>query len=93
MIALIQTALWVAVTAYAVWRFAAVVERVGAWYAPVPVKDQTPVQVPHDLMAFALSHEEEWAQEDVMKAIRERYELTNDWNAVRMAFGIGRIDG
>ena len=43
-------------------------------------------------MALALSHEEEWAQEDVMKAIRERYETTNDWNAVRMAFGIGRMD-
>lgn len=89
MIALLQTALWVAVTAYAVWRLAAVADR----FAPIPPKDQTPVQVPHDLMAFALSHEEEWAQEDVMKAIRERYELTNDWNAVRMAFGIGRIDG
>ena len=89
MIALLQTLLWVAVTAYAVWRLAAVAER----FVPTPPKDQAPVQVPHDLMAFALSHEEEWAQEDVMKAIRERYELTNDWNAVRMAFGIGRIDG
>lgn len=89
MIALIQTALWVAVTAYAVWRLAAAWER----FAPLPPKDTTPVAVPHDLMAFALSHEEEWAQEDVMKAIRERYELTNDWNAVRMAFGIGRLDG
>ena len=88
MIALLQTLLWTAVTAYAVWRFAAVVDR----FAPVPPKDQTPVAVPHDLMALALSHEEEWAQEDVMKAIRERYELTNDWNAVRMAFGIGRMD-
>jgi hypothetical protein len=80
--------LWTAVTAYAVWRFAAVLEK----FAPVQPKDQTPVAVPHDLMALALSHEEEWAQEDVMKAIRERYELTNDWNAVRMAFGIGRMD-
>ncbi len=89
MIALLQTLLWVAVTAYAVWRLAAVADR----FAPPPPKDQTPVPVPQDLLAFALSHEEEWAQEDVMKAIRERYELTNDWNAVRSAFGIGRIDG
>ena len=89
MIALLQTALWVAVTAYAVWRLAAVADK----FVPVPPKDQTPVPVPQDLLALALSHEEEWAQEDVMKAIRERYELTNDWNAVRMAFGIGRLDG
>lgn len=88
MIALLQTMLWTAVTAYAVWRFAAALEL----FAPPPPKDHTPVSVPHDLMAFALSHGEEWAQEDVMKAIRERYETTNDWNAVRMAFGIGRID-
>lgn len=88
MIALLQTALWVAVTAYAVWRFAAVCER----FVPVAPKEQTPIPVPQDLLAFALGHAEEWAQEDVMKAIRERYEITNDWNAVRSAFGIGRID-
>lgn len=88
MIALLQTALWVGVTAYAIWRWSAVVE---AFVPPKP-KDQTPVPVPQDLLAYALSHAEEWAQEDVMKAIRERYEITNDWNAVRSAFGIGRID-
>lgn len=88
MIALIQTALWVAVTAYAVWRLAAVCER---FVPPVP-KDHAPVQVPHDLMAFALSHGEDWAQEEVLRAIRERYETTNDWDAVRMAFGIGRLE-
>jgi dihydropteroate synthase len=38
------------------------------------------------LLAFALSHPEEWAQEDVLRAIRERYETTSDWNAVRSAF-------
>ena len=86
--ALLQTALWVAVTAYAVWRFAPVVER----FAPATPKDFTPVTVPQDLMAFALSHPEEWAQDEVLRAIRERYETTNDWNAVRMAVGVGRID-
>lgn len=88
MIALLQTALWVVVVAYAVWRLALVAEQ----FAPVAQKDFTPVTVPQDLMAFALSHPEEWAQDEVLRAIRERYETTNDWNAVRMAVGVGRID-
>ena len=89
MMSLLASLAWVAVTAYAVWRFAQVVER----FAPLPPKDFTPVPVPQDLVAYALGFPEEWAQEDVMRAIRERYETTNDWNAVRAAFGIGRVDG
>lgn len=88
MIALLQTLLWTAVAAYAVWRFAVVVEQ----FAPKAPKDNAPVDIPHDLMALALSYPEDWAQEQVIRSIRERYETTNDWDAVRMAFGIGRLD-
>jgi hypothetical protein len=83
-VALIQ---W-GVIAYAVWRFAAVVER----FVPAPVEPDVPVPLPQDLLAVALSHNEEWAQEETMRAMRERYALVSDWNAVRAAFGVGRID-
>jgi hypothetical protein len=45
--------------------------------------------VPDDLMALALQHPEPWAQEDVLKVVRERYEMLRDWNLVRSAMGIG----
>ena len=45
--------------------------------------------VPDDLMALALQHPEPWAQEDVLKVVRERYEMVRDWNLVRSAMGIG----
>jgi hypothetical protein len=42
-------------------------------------------------MALAMTHSETWAQEDTLKAIRERYEQLQDWNRVRSAFGVGSI--
>lgn len=51
-----------------------------------------PATVPEDLVALALQENEPWAQEEVMRAVRERYEDLGDWNAVRSAMGIGRID-
>jgi hypothetical protein len=51
-----------------------------------------PAAVPEDLVALALQENEPWAQEEVMRAVRERYEDLGDWNAVRSAMGIGRID-
>jgi hypothetical protein len=49
------------------------------------------VEIPEDLVALAMTHSEGWAQEDTIKAIRERYEQLRDWNRVRSAFGIGHI--
>jgi hypothetical protein len=49
------------------------------------------VVVPEDLVAMAMVHSEVWAQEDTLKAIRERYEQLQDWNRVRSAFGIGSM--
>jgi hypothetical protein len=53
---------------------------------------EPPATVPEDLVALALQENEPWAQEEVMRAVRERYEDLGDWNAVRSAMGIGRID-
>jgi hypothetical protein len=78
--------LWAIVAAYAVWRFAAVVE----CFAPHADADE--VEVPEDLVALAMTHTEGWAQEDTLKAMRERYDQLRDWNRVRAAFGVGRID-
>jgi hypothetical protein len=50
-------------------------------------------EVPEDLVAFAMQEREAWAQEEVLRAVRERYEELHDWNKVRSAVGIGRIDG
>jgi hypothetical protein len=51
-----------------------------------------PVEVPEDLQAVATQEQAGWAQEEVLRAIRERFEDLKDWNKVRSAFGIGRID-
>jgi hypothetical protein len=84
--------LWPAAFAYAVWRFAAVAER-WAPAAPDVAPEPEDVEVPDDLVALALTHSETWAQEDTLKAMRERYADLKDWQKVRFAFGIGRIDG
>lgn len=83
--------LWVAVAAYAVHRIATVVERF-APNAPEAVSPFAPVEVPDDLVAVAMQEREAWAQEEVLRAIRERYEELKDWNKVRAAVGVGRID-
>lgn len=85
--------LWAAVTVYALHRLSAVVER----FAPVRPAAVTPpvepsVEIPDDLVALAMQERESWAQEETLRAIRERYEDLKDWNKVRSAVGIGRID-
>ena len=84
--------LWAAVTVYAIHRLSAVLER----FAPVRSslgEVVTPlVEIPEDLVAVAMQERESWAQEETLRAIRERYEELKDWNRVRAAVGIGRID-
>jgi len=59
----------------------------------VPSTTTDPVEVPDDLLALANQEREVWAQEETLRAIRERYEVLKNWNKVRFAFGVGRIDG
>lgn len=77
--------LWAAVVAYAVWRWARVVER----FAPqgVGVQPQD-VAIPADIIGFAAEYPDEWAQDDAMRAIREKYAEYGDWNKVRAALGL-----
>lgn len=51
-------------------------------------KTTTEITVPQDLIALALNERELWAQEEMIRAMRERYETLNDWNLVRAAFGV-----
>jgi len=84
--------LWAAVTVYTVHRVAGIVER---FMPPAPEAAPLPalaVEVPDDLMAVAMQERESWAQEEVLRAIRERFEDLKDWNRVRAAVGVGRID-
>lgn len=49
------------------------------------------VEIPDDLVAVALQENEVWAQEEMTRVIREKYEQYRDWQKVRAAMGIGRI--
>lgn len=75
----------------------AVYRLAGAWekVSTTPHDSAAPllldVDIPEDLMALAMTYSEPWAQEDTLKAIRERYEQLQDWNRVRSAFGVGSI--
>lgn len=53
---------------------------------------QVTVEIPEDLMALAMSETESWAQEEVARVVREKHDILKDWNRVRAAMGIGRID-
>jgi hypothetical protein len=82
--------LWVFAFVFAVHRFSSVAKM----FAPVKPEDlsKQDFEVPTDLVAVSLQENEIWAQEEVMRVIRERYEELGDWNKVRAAMGIGRID-
>ena len=82
--------LWVSAFVFAVHRFSSVPKM----FAPAKPEDlsKQDFEVPTDLVAVSLQENEIWAQEEVMRVIRERYEELGDWNKVRAAMGIGRID-
>lgn len=87
---------WPVAFAYAAWRWARVADRALDQRADLarPVLPPVPeeAEVPNDLVALALTHREPWAQEDTLKAMRERYAELKDWQKVRFAFGIGSLD-
>ena len=85
--------LWPLAVMYAVHRLCETV----TLFAPVREtkqveEDPYDMAVPEDLVALAMQYPDAWAQEDMIKAIREKYDALRDWNAVRSAFGVGRID-
>lgn len=49
-------------------------------------------EIPDDLVAVAMQENEAWAQEELVRVIREKFEQYKDWNKVRAAMGLGRRD-
>lgn len=94
MLDFLATALWAGALMFAAHRLAVAWERVAALQMPTPPPPAPQVvEIPEDLVAVAMQETEAWAQEEVVRAIREKYELFADWNRVRASFGIGRVDG
>lgn len=84
---------WPVVILYAVHRLC----ETASLFAPVRETEQVEddpydAVVPEDLIAVAMQYPDAWAQEDMVKAIREKYDALRDWNLVRAAFGVGRVD-
>jgi hypothetical protein len=74
------------------YRVASAWERISVPVSP-EIAAPDGVVVPEDLVAVALTESEPWAQEEMLKAMREKYELYGDWNRVRSAFGVGAWAG
>jgi hypothetical protein len=84
--------LWPVAFVVGVYRFSQAIELFSPERIAKLKEVPSPANVPEDLVALALQENEPWAQEEVMRAVREKYEDLGDWNAVRSAMGIGRID-
>lgn len=83
---------------FAVHRLASSWEEVTRMRKEVPfLRQDTPVvpsaaEIPDDLVAVAMQENEAWAQEELIRVIREKHEQYKDWNKVRAAMGLGRRD-
>lgn len=89
LVGLFTTGIWAGVAVYAIRTAAAVAH---LWRPVTPVSAD-PVEIPEDLVALAMAHRESWAQEDLLRVIREQYDELKDWNRVRAAMNIGRMAG
>ena len=88
---LLANGVWAAVAVYAINTLARLVESSPS--RRTTEDKMTTEDIPEDLIALAMQHSEPWAQEDLLRVIRERYDDLRDWNRVRSAMNIGRIDG
>lgn len=88
---LLETLVWASVATYAVKQLRTAV----GLFANDPLAggSEEVSPIPEDLIALAMTHREAWAQEDTLRVIREQYEDLKDWNRVRAAMNVGRIDG
>lgn len=100
MLEFLSSVTWAGVVGYGLWRFAHVAEMVGmafverlADFKPShdPLVPAPPPRVPDDLSSLAFAENEVWAREEVLRAIREKYEEYDDWQKVRVAFGLARM--
>ena len=91
--------LWAAVLVFALVRAERVLRDWWGYRYPAPVLTEQEVVVPQDIVALAMRESEEWAQEEVLQAAKERFLKVKDggmpetqkWNVVRKALGIGEL--
>lgn len=87
MLSLLPHLIWAGVAIFAIRHLAAAMQQ----FAPAPASEASVLEeLPEDLVALAMTEQETWAQEEVVRAMRERYDTLKDWNLVRAAFGVGR---
>jgi len=87
MLSFLPHVVWAGVAIFAILQIRAMVQQ----FVPVAAAaTQGVVELPEDLVALAMNEKESWAQEEVVRAMRERYDTLKDWNLVRTAFGVAR---
>jgi hypothetical protein len=90
---------WAGVVVFALVRTEALIRHWLTLVYPPALPTEQDVEVPQDIMALAMRESEEWAQEEVLKAAKERFLKVKDttmpdaqrWNLVRRALGIGEL--
>ncbi len=96
---MIAALVWAGVVVFALVRTEAVIRHwLSLVHPPAAIAEQD-VEVPQDIVALAMRESEEWAQEEVLKAAKERFLKVKDatmpdaqrWNLVRRALGIGEF--
>lgn len=98
---LLASVVWAGVAVYAIRQAVALAHRWLSLHEPPP-DEATPavVELPADIEALASRESALWAQEDVRKVARERFDALRQsalsdaqrWNLVRKALGVGTID-
>lgn len=95
---LVASLAWACVAVYAIASLRAFgADWLDAQRGPVPEEADAPLELPADIEALAQQESALWAQDDVRKAARERYDAlrtsalsdADRWNLVRKALGIG----
>ena len=87
MLSFLPHVVWAGVAIFVILQIRAMVQQ----FVPVAAAaTQGVVELPEDLVALAMNEKESWAQEEVVRAMRERYDTLKDWNLVRTAFGVAR---
>ena len=91
--------IWAGVAVLLILRATRVAEGWLVRHYPEGPLEEHEVVVPQDIVALAMRESEEWAQEEVLKAARERFmkmaeaEMpeSQKWNVVRRALGVGEL--
>jgi hypothetical protein len=98
-VSLVIHLLWAGVAVLLIERASRLSERWLGLQYPAPALEEHELVVPQDIVALAMRESEEWAQEEVLKAAKERFLKVKDatmpdaqrWNLVRKALGIGEL--